>query len=285
MSVIEKCISVSEKKNLAPAVMLFERHPLYDISGKAPDALLTQTQRNEILSSLGVKIIRVSFPEIRSMAAEQFVKAILIKNGAEAVCCGFNYRFARDRQGDPDTLKAICTEYGIEAFVLDAYMLDGAVVSSTAIRAALKSGETERANEMLGRPFGYTLPVVHGDRRGTGMGFPTANQIFPDGLIVPKYGVYASMAQVNGKAYPSVTNIGIRPTVGSNVLLSETNIIGFSENIYGQDITVRLLSYLRGETTFPDFEALSRQIADDAAQALKIYDEGIGEKIGRNKKE
>ena len=279
MSVIEKCISVSVQKGLTPAVMLFDRHPLYDICGKAPDSLLMHSDRDKLLSEMGLKIIGVSFPEIRSMTARQFVEEILVKNNAGAVCCGFNYRFAKDREGDPDLLQKICAEYGIEVFITDSFTLDGVTVSSTAIRTALKNGETEKANEMLGRPFGYTLTVVHGDHRGTGMGFPTVNQVLPEGLIVPKYGVYASVSCVNGINYPSVTNIGIRPTVGNDILLSETNIIGFSGDIYNQMVKVSLLSYIRGETAFPDFEALSRQIKKDVVQAAEIYKEKFGEQV------
>lgn len=279
MSVIEQCLSVSAQKDLTPSVMLFERHPLYDLCGKAPDSLLTEADRNGILASLGVNVLRVGFPRIRNMTAREFVKEVLLKNGAEAVCCGFNYRFAKDRQGDAVTLKKICAEYGVEVFVSEAYVLDGVTVSSTEIRAALKNGETERANRMLGRPFGYTLRVVHGDHRGTGMGFPTVNQIFPPGLIVPKYGVYASISRVGEKCFPSVTNVGIRPTVGNDVLLSETNIIGFSGDLYGEDVKVSLLAYMRGECAFPDFEALSKQIGVDAARAAKIFEDKLGEKI------
>lgn len=143
----------------------------------------------------------------------------------------------------------------------------GLPVSSTRIRAALEQGRPEEANAMLGRPFCYDFTVVGGDRRGRKLGAPTINQFFPSGFVVPKFGVYASKTLVEGRYHPSVTNIGMRPTIGTQSLRSETYIMDFSGDLYGQNIEVSLLHFLRGEVRFESLDALRAQIAADAQAA------------------
>ena len=120
---------------------------------------------------------------------------------------------------------------------------------------------------MLGRPCCYDFTVVGGDRRGRKLGAPTINQFFPSGFVVPKFGVYASKTLVEGRYHPSVTNIGMRPTIGTQSLRSETYIMDFSGDLYGQNIEVSLLHFLRGEVRFESLDALRAQIAADAQAA------------------
>ena len=134
-------------------------------------------------------------------------------------------------------------------------------------RQALEQGRPEEANAMLGRPFCYDFTVVGGDRRGRKLGAPTINQFFPSGFVVPKFGVYASKTLVEGRYHPSVTNIGMRPTIGTQSLRSETYIMDFSGDLYGQNIEVSLLHFLRGEVRFESLDALRAQIAADAQAA------------------
>ncbi len=155
-------------------------------------------------------------------------------------------------------------------------MFDNRPISSTRIRNALKYGEIDNANKMLGRNFSYDFTVVHGDARGRTIGSPTINQFFPEGFTVPEFGVYASYTVVGGKLYPSVTNIGIRPTIGNSPERSETNILGVNEDLYGKNIEVGLIKKLRGEMKFSSIDELSVQIAKDRESAVKIFDsEGV----------
>ena len=137
-------------------------------------------------------------------------------------------------------------------------------VSSTRIRAAIESGDIESANEMLGRPFRYRQLVVDGDKRGRLFGTPTINQYLPSGLAMPKHGVYMSVTEVEGKSYYSVTNIGIRPTIGTGPVSSETYILDFDGNLYGKYVDVRLLRYIRPERKFDSLDELMNHIKRDA---------------------
>lgn len=270
--VIKKCIQTAAAENLKPVVMLFERHPLLSLTGEAPAALLTTGERDRILRTLGAYPVIIDFDRIRSLSCEEFVRDILAGElSARAVCCGFNYRFGIGGEGSADTLAALCEKYGIKSDVTEQQCFENEPVSSTRIRKALLEGKPRQANSMLGRIFSYTLPVVRGDQRGRTMGFPTANQQLPLGFIVPKYGVYASQTEAHGGIYPSVTNIGVRPTVGENKLLSETHILGYTGELYGENIRVGLLEYLREEKSFPDFSSLSEQIRSDSRAAEKIW--------------
>ena len=150
-------------------------------------------------------------------------------------------------------------------------------VSSTRIRLAVENGDIQEANSMLGRPFAYDFEVVHGDKIGKKvLGIPTINQLFPDWHVIPECGVYASATEVDGRLYPSMTNIGKRPTVGGEQLRSETSIIGFSGDLYGAHPEVKLIKLIREEKKFPSLEALSEQLKEDSKTAEKIYNEVLG---------
>lgn len=273
MSVIACALSQREH-GLVPLVLLFDAHPLLALTGKSPAEILQKEKRDEILSALGVETETVSFEEIRDMSCKEFFEEIIIKKlNAGAVCCGENYRFGSGHSGNCETLKALCEEHGIEMTVSPTVEYDGQPVSSTRIRAAVENGEIPLANAMLGREFGYKYTVVSGDRRGRLMGAPTINQRFGKDFVVPKKGVYASVTAVEDKEFPSVTNIGLRPSFENEDLRSETCILGFSGDLYGKDIEVRLLEYLRPEMKFDSMEALSAQIKADAEKSKKIRGE------------
>jgi len=271
MSVIACALSQKER-GLIPVVLLFDSHPLQTLTGNAPVKILQDSMRNEILENASVKTEIISFKEIMNLSCKEFVEEILIKKlNAGAVCCGENYRFGKNNQGGCETLKALCDEYKIELIISKTVEYQGSPVSSTRIRRAIESGDISSANAMLGREFGYKLKVVSGDKRGRLIGAPTINQHFEENFVIPKIGVYASVAAVDGAQYPSVTNIGLRPSFANADLRSETCLLGFSGDLYGRDIEVRLLKYLRPETKFDSMEALGAQIKLDAAESENIF--------------
>ena len=152
-------------------------------------------------------------------------------------------------------------------------MLFGEKVSATKIRQLISKGEMEKANAMLGTAFCYDFTVEKDRQLGRTLGFPTINQHFPEDFIVPKFGVYASKTQVDGKWYASVTNIGVKPTVGSENFGSETHIIGYDGNLYGRKIEVCLLKFLRDEKKFSSLQELTVAVKGDKEKAEKIYSE------------
>ena len=274
MSVIACALSFKEC-GLIPLVMLFDSHPLKSLTGKAPAEILQPELRAEILKSRGVDNVLVSFEVIKNLSCREFFTEILLKKlNAGAVCCGSNYRFGKGGAGDVDELKALCNEFGIEIKISPEISFDNSPISSTRIRQAVENGDISLANSMLGREFRYKYTVVSGDKRGRLMGAPTINQHFGKNFVIPKKGVYASVTVVGSAEYPSVTNIGLRPSFENEDLRSETCILGFSGDLYGKDIEVRLLQYLRGEMKFDSMEALGAQIKSDAEASKEIYKRG-----------
>lgn len=268
--------AVTEKDNgLLPCIVTFDTHPQKTLTGNAPKKLMSESVFEKEAKKLGCRTVRLSFEEIRSMIPEEFFEKVLIeKLNAEFVTCGFNYRFGKNGTGNAELLKELCESHSIGFRCVDSVEIDGEVISSTRIRNAVCNGDIENANKMLGRYFSYDFEVVCGDRIGAKkLGFPTINQIFPADFIVPENGVYASAAEVDGKLYPAMTNIGKRPTVGGEELRSETCIIGFSGDLYGSHPEVKLIKYIREEKKFPSLEELSAQLKTDSAKAEEIFNE------------
>ena len=271
MSVIACALSFKER-GLVPLVMLFDTHPLLALTGKAPSRILQDEKRLEILKNLGIETKVISFNEIKDYSCREFFEKILLGTlNAGAVCCGENYRFGKGNSGGKEEMQQLCSEFGVEMKISPTVECGGEPVSSTRIRQALENGDIPLANAMLGREFSYKQKVVSGDKRGRLIGAPTINQHFDPDFVIPKIGVYASVTVLGGKEYPSVTNIGLRPSFANEDLRSETCILNFSGDLYGQFIEVRLLEYLRGEIRFDSMEALGNRIKLDAAMSEELF--------------
>lgn len=253
-------------KEFTAAVMLFDEHSMKAVTGEAPPKLITDSERAELFKKKGIEAFTVSFSEIRDFSPEEFVEEILIKKlNAKVVVCGFNYRFGKKAKGDAKLLEDLCIEKEIKCVIIDEVEAEGMAVSSTAIRKAVECGEIEKANSMLGRSFGYCTEVIDGDKRGRTWEFPTINQKLPEGLAVPCFGVYESVVTVDSKIYKGVTNIGSRPTVGTEKILSETHIIDFNGDLYGKCVDIRLVRFIRKEQKFSSFQELIEQIKSDVS--------------------
>lgn len=260
-----------ESKGLTPLALLFDEHSLKAITGTAPPMLMTAEERNRIIAENGLKIKTIVFNEIKDLSPQDFVEKILVgRFGARAVCCGYNYRFGKNASGNAQTMKEICDRLGLECRIAGEVDVDSRAASSTEIRKFIESGEIEKANKMLGHPFGFCTRVIDGDKRGRTLGFPTINQELPDGLVLPKFGVYQADVTVDGKHYKGVANIGKRPTVGTEKILSETYIIDFDESIYGESVDIRLIKFIRPERKFSSFDELARQIKTDAKECADV---------------
>ncbi|MBR3819544.1 MAG: bifunctional riboflavin kinase/FAD synthetase [Clostridia bacterium] len=274
MSVIACTADFERECGLSPHVLLFDNHPALILKGSAPERILQDFLRDEILKTEGIKTSVIPFIYIKDMSCREFFEKILLeKLNAGAVCCGWNYRFGKGGEGDCETLKALCEEYGVMLKIVPHVDFDGEPISSTRIRKAVENGDIPLANAMLGREFRYKSTVISGHQRGRLIGAPTINQHFEKNFVLPKKGVYASVTVVEGTQYPSVTNIGLRPSFENEDFRSETCILDFSGDLYGQDIEVRLLEYLRDEIKFDSMQALSTQIEKDAEKSKKIFGE------------
>ena len=167
---------------------------------------------------------------------------------------------------DVALLRRLCQQAGAELYVAPPVREGEQKVSSTRIRAAVEAGDIPLANRLLGRPFGFSLEVIHGNHIGTGLGTPTINQAIPEGFVLPRFGVYASWCRVGGQFFYGVTNVGVKPTVGSDKVLAETWMPEFSGDLYGKRVRVFLLEFLRPERKFASLEELKAAIQENARQ-------------------
>lgn len=240
---------------------------------RGPEDIISFENKCELLERLGVEyLFAPDFAEVCTLTDEDFVKKILIDRlNAGYACCGRNFRFGKGGCGTPERLAEIGAKYGMRAETVQDICMDGHMISSTRIREYIRRGEIEQANRLLGYELWYRLPVVKGNEIGHSLGFPTINQIIPDTNIIPKYGVYKSFVEVDGKQYKGVTNIGVKPTVerhdGTGAVM-ETHIMGYSGDLYGREIAVALVRFIRPEVKFSGLDELKLQMARDKENAL-----------------
>ncbi len=263
-------ITAAASRGLPVAVVTSDVNPRKVIYGGS-DRILSPDLCDDEFESLGVSaVIRLDFNEIRNMSPTEYLDMLVKRLGARGFTFGFNFRFGKNASGTPETLREYAAAHGLFCHECGPVSIDGSPVSSSRIRTAISDGNMEDACRLFGRYYAYDFNVCHGDARGKSLGFPTANQIFPDGYVVPRHGVYASDATIDGKIYRAVTNIGIRPTFSGKDVVSETHIIGFDNNIYNKKIKVELLCRLRDELRFDSADALIAQMEKDKQHSISI---------------
>ncbi|QEY35132.1 riboflavin biosynthesis protein RibF [Caproiciproducens galactitolivorans] len=264
----------AKKDGLLPAVLTFARNPLADLGGCAGGEILSQEQKIHILEKFGVEQLYIlNFSTIKDYTPEEFVDRVLIRVcHAKQVCCGFNFTFGCGGKGNSHTLEQLCGERGLKTKIAEAVLLDGDTVSSTRIRGLIANGDVDEAARLLGRPYGYRSPVLHGRKLGRRLGTPTLNQAIPKNFVLPRFGVYVSRAVFGGKEYCGVTNVGIKPTVGSPCVLAETWLPDYSgEDFYGKTVRVDLMKFLRPEKKFAGLDELRAEIHKNGEQAKEYF--------------
>lgn len=272
-AVVEAMLAAARTGGLTPAVFTFPPGPSAPAAKRGQGFLTTEAEKEAELRALGAEeIFCPDFEEFQNMSGEEFVRGLLCgRYGAKALCCGYDFRFGKGAGCGVTALQALCEALAITLTVVPAVLDDGAPVSSTRIREALAQGEIETVNRLLGRRYGFCFEVTRGRRLGTTIGFPTINQPLPQGMALPRFGVYAAFAQVAGQWLPAVTNIGVNPTVENDYLpLAETHIFGASGELYGEWVPLCLVRFLRGEFKFSSVEEMLEHIRRDAAEAAEI---------------
>lgn len=232
-------------------------------------------EKVSLFESAGIDIaVFDDFDTIRDYSPEQFVDEILIKkfNCITAVC-GFNFDFGKNRTGTADTLAKLMNERGRKCIIVPPVIYDGDTVSSSRIRNHIIGGDMEYVHKLLGRPFSIRLTVISGNQIGHTIGMPTINQIFPYHHIIPANGVYCTRSDIDGTIYNCVTNIGTRPTVagGDSHIICETHIIGYSGNLYGQEIKVSFYKKLRDEKKFNSLDELKQTVTANIKEADEYF--------------
>lgn len=268
-AVIEKTL----QSGLMPVVFTFWDNPAERLSGSC-QYLTTPQERVRILESWGVEaVVMPNFADVAEWPAQRFLHMLRDDLHAGVLSSGEDFSFGKHAAGNTQVLGEFCAREGIQLHLTPPVLYDGARVSATRIRAAIERGDIETANAMLGRPFGFAFEVVPGNRLGRTIGIPTINQAFPEKFILPRFGVYASAVYAEGKMYCGVTNVGVKPTVGSDHALSETWILDFSGDLYGKTLRLELLGFIRDERKFEDLEALRAEIQNNAVAAKKIFEQ------------
>lgn len=270
------------EKRVYPTVVSFHPHPREFFTGEKIYLLTPIAEKTQLLKRFGIEqLVLLPFNrELASLSPQQFVAEILVKQlQTTQISVGEDFRFGYQRRGTVADLEAIASHYSIEVQVNSLYKCldeggDNFRISSSRIRQALAAGEVERARFMLGRPYTLMGTVVQGQQLGRTIGFPTANLQLPPDKFLPRYGVYSVNVVVDPIGFPAidsplkgVMNIGCRPTVEGNRPTVEVHLLDWSEDLYGQTLTVSLERFLRPEQKFPSLEALQEQIAADCEAA------------------
>lgn len=271
---------ILKHKDLVPTVFTFEAGAKERLKKGLPipgNLIYSEKEKEIILDTMGIKRA-VLFPfneETKNMEPEDFIEKFLVeKMDAQFICVGEDYRFGKDRRGNAGMLKSFAAKFGYDIKVFHKLTLDNEIISSTLIRDKLENGDIMRANKLLGRTYFIEGGVIHGKALGRRLNMPTANIIPNQEKVLLPSGVYATTVILDGKRYPAVTNIGRKPTVGTNDIGVETCILNFNKDIYGQNIMVEFHEFLRHERKFPDIEHLQNQMEHDkvrAAEILKKY--------------
>ncbi|MFA5659098.1 MAG: bifunctional riboflavin kinase/FAD synthetase [Oscillospiraceae bacterium] len=267
------CASSFKNRGLSSAVFTFSTKTVTSKGNGRLDMLISDELKLEMLNKLGVDYVySPEFNELKNLTAEDFVEKILLKKlNASIAVCGENFRFGKGAFGDSHELSRLCSRVGIDAVVIPFTYFNGAPISSTEIRRLIREGSIDVANVMLGYDFQFRLKVVRGNALGRTLEFPTINQYFSPMQVTPRFGVYASCVSFDGKEYPSVTNIGVKPTIGGEKFpLAETHIIDFNGDLYGKEVTVYLKKFIRPEQKFDSIEQLKSRLFKDLKKAKEF---------------
>ncbi|TVM15560.1 riboflavin biosynthesis protein RibF [Oceanidesulfovibrio indonesiensis] len=270
---IERVLAKARTRSLASVVVTFCPHPLQVLVGPhTPPFITVRDQKLDLIEDLGVDLtMLLEFNrEMASLSPRDFVHKYLVDwlNVKELVV-GYDYTFGKGRQGNFAMLTELGREFGFNVERLDPVIINDAIVSSTRIRDHIKAGEVFAVRPLLGRFYVVRGKVVSGESRGRLLGFPTANLTL-ENEVSPKNGVYAVWAQLNGRLLPAVANLGYKPTFEGKKLSFEVHILDFAEDIYGHELRVHFVQFIRPEQKFSGPDELIARIREDAALARRI---------------
>ncbi len=273
--ILDRVRRVASERAATSVVMTFDPHPPRVVRpDKAPPLLMTKAQKLEALADAGLQgtaIVRFT-PELSQWDPETFVRAVLVDwLHVSEVWVGANFLFGRDRAGTFSLLRTLGARFGFNAEKIDPVRYKDFVVSSTRVRRLINEARVDEAGALLGHQYSIDGVVEQGAQRGRTIGFPTANVSTANELL-PPHGVYATTVTLAGVVYPSVTNIGVRPTVDDSGRVSiETHIFEFDRDLYGAPIRVGFVQRLRDERTFESLDALKTQIQADCDRARMLF--------------
>ena len=275
--IIRRMIELAKENNGESILVTFDPHPRLVVNSNSHKIKFINTikRKFDLLNKLGIDhLIIIPFTkEFAQTSSEDFIINYLVKNiGTKKLIVGYDHHFGRDREGNYQKLHQLGENYGFDVEEITAQYIDDTAVSSTKIRKALMDGDIKLANKMLGYNYSITGIVVEGNKIGRSIGFPTANIEIEDKYkLIAAGGVYACKVDVNGKIYHGMGNIGTRPTIGINGLVTEVHIFNFDKEIYGQEITIYFVDRIRDEKKFSGLEELKSQLENDRIYVKSLF--------------
>ena len=256
---------IAAQRGLQPLIVTFDTHPRAVLqSDYMPQLLTTLEERKALLSAFG-EVVVLPFTQVQPLTAEDFLKQLKSRYEVDILLMGYDHRFGSDRLKHPQEYRRIGEQQGIEVITMSEFTEGEWHVSSTEIRQALENANIALATELLGRHYHLTGTVVHGNGIGRTIGFPTANiQPDDDCKIIPGAGVYeVQISNIESHILPALCNIGTNPTVGNAERTIEVYIPSFEGNLYGRQLMLSFVRFLREEHKFASIESLRRQISED----------------------
>lgn len=271
-ALLKACVDLAGELGVEAAAITFESHPQSLFAEKTPPLINSLQDRYRLLRRCGISHI-CSLPVTKEVMSTNWRSFLddLVARGAAGFVCGDDFRFGSRGEGSSEKLQAYCADRNMPCLIIPEQSLADTRVSSSYIRRQIEEGDMATAVAFLGHPHILTGRVEHGHKLGRKLGFPTANLRLPAGLAVPKFGVYVCLALVNGRTYPAVTNVGVRPTVSGEGITVESWILDYSGDLYEQEITLEFYRFLRSEMKFPDLTALQEQIQADAREVREYF--------------
>ena len=270
MTLINKVVDEAMADGLKSAVYTFKNHPLTVAKPElAPKLLMDNKQKIHLLKAKGVDAtIFVSFTmEYMQTEAEDFILSLINDFNAKGFVVGFNYKYGYQNKGNVDTLREMADKYGFKLFVMDAALSNDDVISSTRIRNLILKGEMREANRLLFEPFMLRGTIIGGKKLGRKLGFPTANMSYDTKYVIPKTGVYYTNIMIDGTLHKSITSVEYNPTVDGKNLSIETYILDFDREIYGQEVKLYFVEYMRDEEKYETLDELVEQLKKDERYA------------------
>jgi len=280
-ALLSACRRLAQSKGCAAGVVTFGSHPDTLVLGNTPRLINAPRDREWLLREKYHMDTVVTLPfdeRMRTMPWREFLRMLREGYGATGFVCGEDFRFGSMGEGSAALLRRFCGEQGLPCAVVSEQTIDGIRVSSTYIRTQIETGDMATAVKFLGHPHIFSGKVVHGHALGRRLGIPTANLRLPQGLAVPKFGVYACRVRIGEAVFPAVTNLGTRPTVEGHSITVEPWILDYSGDLYDREITLEFYYFLRPERKFPSLEALQEEIRRNAEETRRFLETLYGGK-------
>ena len=269
---ISKAKKIAEQKKQKLVLITFNPHPREIINNTEMDLILPYKEKKSLLKNYGIDMINeIKFTnKLSKLSAEEFAKEYIYKaHNPSDIVIGKNFKFGHKARGDAKLLKDSLSKK-VKVHSIDIKRLDSLVISSSEIKKLISKGSIEKVNKLLGRNYHISGKVIHGEKRGRLIGFPTTN-LSTEWNFLPKKGVYVSKVVISDKSYQSITNIGVRPTFSANSLQIESHIFDFNKNVYGKKIKIYFLARIRNEKKFETVEKLIENITKDVNFGRKYF--------------